>query len=74
MTLIHDETDALVFEGRRMHAEVEELHVDNVPGVARLENGRSAGKPLPSDSMGDVKRTLVIDGLDRNPYRKSGRP
>jgi misacylated tRNA(Ala) deacylase len=72
VTLIYDDTGALVFEGRRMHVEVE-LHVDNVPRVARFENGRSAGKPLPSDYTGDVKRTLVIDGVDRNPYRNEGR-
>ena len=72
--MIHDETDALLLRGRRMHVEVEERHVDNVPRVSRFENGGSAGKPLPSDYTGDVKRTLVIDGVDRNPYRKSGRP
>jgi len=64
---IQDETNALVFEGRRVHVEVEELHSDNVPGVAKLENGRSVGKTLPSDYTGGVKRTVVIDGVDRNP-------
>jgi misacylated tRNA(Ala) deacylase len=67
VTLICDETNALVFEGRRMHVEVEELHVDNVPGAARLENWASAGRTLPSDYTGGVKRTAVIDGVDRNP-------
>jgi misacylated tRNA(Ala) deacylase len=67
VTLIQDKTNALVFEGRRVHVEVEELHVDNVPGVTRLESGRSAGKALPSDYTGGVKRTVVIDGVDRNP-------
>jgi hypothetical protein len=43
MILIQDETNAVVFEGRRMHVEAEELHVGNVHGVARLENGRSVG-------------------------------
>jgi misacylated tRNA(Ala) deacylase len=50
-----------------MHVGVEELHIDNVPRVARLNNGRSAGKPLPSDCTGGVKRTLVIDSVDLNP-------
>jgi misacylated tRNA(Ala) deacylase len=47
-----------------MRVGVEELHIDNLPRVAGLENGRSAGKPLPSDCTGGVKRTLVIDGVD----------
>jgi len=64
---IQDETNALVFEGRKVYVEVEELHSDNVPRVARLENGRSAGKTLPTDYTGGVKRTVVIDGVDRNP-------
>jgi misacylated tRNA(Ala) deacylase len=46
VTPIHGETNALVFEGRRVHVKVEELHVDNIPEVARLGNGRPAGKPL----------------------------
>ena len=52
---------------QKVHIEVEELHVDNVPGVTKLENGRTAGKALPSDYTGGVKRTVVIDGVDRNP-------
>lgn len=64
---IQDEANALVFEGRKVHIEVEELHVDNTPGVTRLDNGRSVGKALPSDYTGGVKRTVVIDGVDRNP-------
>ena len=35
-----------------MYVEVEELHVDNIPRVAGLENERSEGKPLPSDYAG----------------------
>ena len=64
---IQDEANTLVFEGRRVRIEVEELHANNVPGVARLENGRTAGKALPSDYTGGVKRTVIIDGVDRNP-------
>lgn len=64
---IQDETNRLVFEGRKVHVEVEELSSTNLPGVARLENGRSAGKALPSDYTGGVKRTIVIEGVDRNP-------
>ena len=64
---IQDETNALVFEGRKVHVEVEELNPDNVPGVARMENGKSVGKALPADYTGGVKRIVVIDGVDRNP-------
>ena len=64
---IQDEANTLVFEGRRVRIEVEELHANNVPGVARLENGRTAGKALPSDYTDGVKRTVIIDGVDRNP-------
>lgn len=67
VSLIQDETNALVFEGRRVHVEVEELHSKNTPGVAKLESGRSVGKALPPDYTGGVKRTVVIDGVDRNP-------
>ena len=67
VSLIQDEANALVFEGRRVYIEVEELHSQNIPGVAKLENGRSAGKALPPDYTGGVKRTVVIDGIDRNP-------
>ena len=66
VTLIQDETNALVFEGRAVHVEVEETHLENVPGIAKLENKRPAGRTLPSDYTGDVKRTVVIDGVDRN--------
>lgn len=67
VSLIQGETNALVFEGRKVYVEVEELHTENAPEVAKLENGRSAGKALPSDYTGGVKRTVVIDGVDRNP-------
>lgn len=50
-----------------MHVEVEPLEEDNRPGVATLEGGRTVGKALPQDYTGGVKRTVVIDGVDRNP-------
>ena len=67
VSLIQDETNAPVFEGRGVHVEVEELRSKTAPGVAKLENGRFAGKALPPEYTGDVKRTVVIDGVDRNP-------
>lgn len=65
---IQSTANRLVFEGRSVHIEVEELDNQNLPGVAKLESGRSVGKALPTDYTGGVKRTVVIDGVDRNPY------
>lgn len=62
-TLAH----TLAYEGRSVHVEVEPLEEDNRPGVATLEGGRTVGKALPQDYTGGVKRTVVIDGVDRNP-------
>ncbi|KAE9410446.1 alanyl-tRNA synthetase domain-containing protein [Gymnopus androsaceus JB14] len=59
IVLIQTEANRLVFEGRRVHTEVEELDRD--------KNGRSVGKALPSDYTGGVNRVVVIDGVDRNP-------
>lgn len=67
---IQAEANKLVFEGRRVHVEVEELDpVEHQTTVApKLESGRSVGKALPEDYTGGVKRVVVIDGVDRNPY------
>ncbi|EJD01246.1 alanyl-tRNA synthetase domain-containing protein [Fomitiporia mediterranea MF3/22] len=58
---------ALAYEGRKVHVEVEPLDSENHPGVVTLKSGRSVGKALPSDYTGGVKRTIIIDGVDRNP-------
>ncbi|KAI0368082.1 alanyl-tRNA synthetase domain-containing protein [Pilatotrama ljubarskyi] len=55
-----EEANKLVFEGRSVHVEVEELN----PGT-KVMSGPTVG--IPSDYTGGVKRTVVIDGLDRNP-------
>ena len=57
----------LAYEGRSVHVEVEPLEEDNRPGVATTETGRTVGKALPSDYTGGVKRTVIIDGVDKNP-------
>ncbi|KLO14933.1 ThrRS/AlaRS common domain-containing protein [Schizopora paradoxa] len=57
----------LAYEGRAVHVEVEPLAEDNRPGVATVASGRTVGKALPQDYTGGVKRTVVIDGVDRNP-------
>ncbi|KAF9452507.1 ThrRS/AlaRS common domain-containing protein [Macrolepiota fuliginosa MF-IS2] len=67
---IQSEANKLVFEGRRVHVEVQELdrETDSVSqSVPKLENGRTVGKALPEDYTGGVKRVVVIDGVDRNP-------
>ncbi|KAL0577726.1 hypothetical protein V5O48_004275 [Marasmius crinis-equi] len=64
---IQNEANRLVFEGRRVHVEVEELDWASEKGVQILDNGRAAGKGLPQDYTGGVKRIIVIDGVDRNP-------
>ncbi|KAL5487858.1 hypothetical protein ACEPAI_5966 [Sanghuangporus weigelae] len=57
----------LAYEGRRVHVEVEPLDSENHPGVATLEGGRTVGKALPGDYTGGIKRTVIIDGVDKNP-------
>ncbi|KAF9075882.1 ThrRS/AlaRS common domain-containing protein [Rhodocollybia butyracea] len=64
---IQSEANRLVFEGRRVHTEVEELDREKSKDPVVLESGRSIGKGLPSDYTGGVNRVVVIDGVDRNP-------
>ncbi|KAG6855143.1 hypothetical protein C0991_006072 [Blastosporella zonata] len=64
---IQTEANRLVFEGRRIHVEVEELDKAQEKPTPILESGRAAGKGLPEDYTGGVKRVVVIDGVDRNP-------
>ncbi|KIM46230.1 hypothetical protein M413DRAFT_23991 [Hebeloma cylindrosporum] len=66
ITSIQTEANRLVFEGRKVHVEVEELDSEQ-PKAPKLENGRAVGKGLPEDYTGGVKRVVVIDGVDRNP-------
>ncbi|KAF5331677.1 hypothetical protein D9611_007716 [Ephemerocybe angulata] len=65
---IQNEANRLVFEGRKVHVEVEELDNSAEPTqVQKTESGRAIGKALPEDYTGGVKRVVVIDGVDRNP-------
>jgi len=61
------EANRLVFEGRRVYVEVQELDRHESQSAPKLENGRPVGKALPEDYTGGVKRIVVIDGVDRNP-------
>ncbi|KAJ7095338.1 ThrRS/AlaRS common domain-containing protein [Mycena belliarum] len=67
ITMIQDEANKLVFEGKKVHVEVEELDTRNVKPVEKLESGRAVGRGLPEDYTGGVHRVVVIDGVDRNP-------
>lgn len=67
ITAIQEEACMLAFEGRQVHVEVEELDRQRELGVKVLESGRTVGKALPADYTGGVNRTVVIDGVDRNP-------
>ena len=65
---LQDETNRLVFEGRRVHVEVQELDDGKPdPPPSGSETGRAVGKGMPSDYTGGVKRVVVIDGIDRSP-------
>ncbi|KAH8106013.1 hypothetical protein BXZ70DRAFT_886899 [Cristinia sonorae] len=64
---VQETANRYVFEGRQVHVEVEELEQEFVPDVAKTETGRSVGKSLPADYTGGVKRTVIIDRVDRNP-------
>jgi len=64
---VQEEANRLVFEGRSVHVEVEELHSENRPDQETLQNGRSVGKTLPADYTGGVMRTVIIDRVDRSP-------
>jgi misacylated tRNA(Ala) deacylase len=68
ISAIQDEANKLVFEGRQVHVEVEELVKADMPDVVRLENGRAVGKGLPEDYTGGVKRIVVIDGVRQHVY------
>ncbi|KAK0230890.1 ThrRS/AlaRS common domain-containing protein [Armillaria fumosa] len=64
---IQDEANRLVFEGRNVHIEVEELEPGKEAKVQKLESGRMVGRGLPDDYTGGVKRIVVIEGVDKNP-------
>ncbi|KAF8639897.1 hypothetical protein AX17_001149 [Amanita inopinata Kibby_2008] len=66
---IQNEANDLVFEGRRVRIEVQELDKEQEKSdqPLTLKSGRTVGKGLPDDYTGGVKRVVVIDGIDRNP-------
>ncbi|KAG1753985.1 ThrRS/AlaRS common domain-containing protein [Suillus paluster] len=64
---IQNEANKLVFEGRKVHVEVQEMDDKPQPAVPVLESGRAVGKGVPTDYTGGIMRTVIIDGVDRNP-------
>ena len=60
ITSVQEKCNRYVFEGRRVYVEVEELGAE---GKAY----RTSSKAIPEDYTGGVKRTIIIDGVDRNP-------
>lgn len=68
VTTIQTEANKLVFEGRKVYIEVEELDRDQEKDAPTHQSGRTVGRGLPQDYTGGVKRVVVIDGVDRNPY------
>ena len=66
---IQTEANNLVFEGRKVYVEVEELDPADEQSkiMPKQESGRFVGKGLPEDYTGGVKRIVVIGGVDRNP-------
>lgn len=57
---VQDQANRLVFEGRKVYVEVEELDDE----VHKKYDGPSVG--IPVDYTGGVKRTVIIDGVDRS--------
>jgi misacylated tRNA(Ala) deacylase len=68
---VQNRINALARAGRAVHVEVSELEGEKQESVPVVEVGngktRVAGKGIPQDYAGGVKRVIVIDGVDRNP-------
>ncbi|KAI0304009.1 hypothetical protein BC826DRAFT_980949 [Russula brevipes] len=75
-----DEVNRYVFEGRRVHVEVDELRegqagIDTgdsevaaaAPPPSSSSSSRELGRGLPRDYAGGVHRMVIIDGVDRTP-------
>lgn len=57
---VQQHANKMVFEGRKVYVEVEELDEQ----AKKTYDGPSVG--IPADYTGGVKRTVVIDGVDRS--------
>src|SRR6266478_3144024 len=66
---VQDQVNSHVFEGRRVHVEVDELRNGQV-GIdlgQPVASSRELGRGLPTDYSGGVHRMVIIDGIDRTP-------
>jgi len=66
---VQDQVNYHVFEGRRVHVQVDELREGQVgidPGQP-VASSRELGRGLPTDYSGGVHRMVIIDGIDRTP-------
>jgi misacylated tRNA(Ala) deacylase len=66
---VQEQVNRHVFEGRRVHIEVDELREGQV-GIdlgQRVASSRELGRGLPTDYSGGVHRMVIIDGIDRTP-------
>ncbi|KAN0126766.1 ThrRS/AlaRS common domain containing protein [Russula decolorans] len=69
ITQVQDQVNCHVFEGRRVHVEVDELREGQV-GIdlgQPAASSRELGRGLPTDYSGGVHRMVIIDGIDRTP-------
>jgi misacylated tRNA(Ala) deacylase len=59
ISIIQEEANRLVVEGRRIHVEVEQLDPKTKKPVEKLESGRAVGKGLPEDYTVSFKHLLT---------------
>ncbi|KAJ7276350.1 hypothetical protein B0H12DRAFT_1084911 [Mycena haematopus] len=67
ISMIQEEANRLVFEGRQIHVEVDVLDPKTTKAVEKTESGRAIGRGLPEDYTGGVHRVVHIHGVDVNP-------
>ncbi|KII94822.1 hypothetical protein PLICRDRAFT_169542 [Plicaturopsis crispa FD-325 SS-3] len=72
IAIIQDEANKLVFEGRSVHIEVEEMNrpaqsKEEKDAAEELASGYRGRGALPVDYTGGVNRIVIIDRLDRTP-------
>ncbi|KAF7355272.1 putative alanyl-tRNA editing protein alaX [Mycena sanguinolenta] len=67
ISMIQEEANRLVFEGRPIHVEVDVLDPTTTKTVEKTESGRAIGRGLPEDYTGGVHRVVHINGVDVNP-------
>lgn len=66
---VQDQVNRYVFEGRRVHVEVDELREGkgSIDPGQPVASSRELGRGLPTDYSSGVHRMVIIDGIDRTP-------